>query len=94
MSPLIEDRSGKLPSVVLVPASGTFRVVLAARGTALATGAFWRVGAVVATTAAGPAATSRALGRLLGGAVMRLHARVAEHTVATGRPIGRVTANS
>ena len=25
---------------------------------------------------------------------MRLHARVAEHTVATGRPIDRVTANS
>jgi DHA1 family inner membrane transport protein len=35
--------------------------------TALATGAFWCVGAVVATTAAGPAATSRALGLLLGG---------------------------
>ncbi|MDQ1026414.1 putative MFS family arabinose efflux permease [Streptomyces umbrinus] len=48
--------------------SPSFAVVLAARVvTALATGAFWCVGAVVATTAAGPAATSRALGMLLGG---------------------------
>ncbi|MEV1082820.1 MFS transporter [Streptomyces sp. NPDC050211] len=48
--------------------SSSFAVVLAARVvTALATGAFWCIGAVVATTAAGPAATSRALGMLLGG---------------------------
>ncbi|OUD03997.1 MFS transporter [Streptomyces swartbergensis] len=48
--------------------SSSFAVVLAARVvTALATGAFWCVGAIVATTAAGPAATSRALGMLLGG---------------------------
>ncbi|WP_435857660.1 MFS transporter [Streptomyces mirabilis] len=48
--------------------SSSFALVLAARVvTALATGTFWCVGAVVATTAAGPAATSRALGTLLGG---------------------------
>jgi DHA1 family inner membrane transport protein len=48
--------------------SSSFAVVLAARVvTALATGAFWCVAAVVATTAAGPAATSRALGMLMGG---------------------------
>ncbi|MFD3838093.1 MFS transporter [Streptomyces sp. NPDC058642] len=48
--------------------SSSFTLVLAARVvTALATGTFWCVGAVVATTAAGPAATSRALGMLLGG---------------------------
>ncbi|MGY1495837.1 MFS transporter [Streptomyces sp. QTS52] len=48
--------------------SSSFALVLAARVvTALATGTFWCVGAVVATTAAGPAATSRALGMLLGG---------------------------
>jgi DHA1 family inner membrane transport protein len=35
--------------------------------TALATGAFWSVGAVVATEAAGPAASSRALGVVIGG---------------------------
>ncbi|WP_105973816.1 MFS transporter [Streptomyces geranii] len=48
--------------------SSSFALVLAARVvTALATGTFWCVGAVVATTAAGPGATSRALGMLLGG---------------------------
>ncbi|WP_405515978.1 MFS transporter [Streptomyces canus] len=48
--------------------SSSFALVLAARVvTALATGTFWCVGALVATTAAGPAATSRALGMLLGG---------------------------
>ncbi|WP_371575509.1 MFS transporter [Streptomyces sp. NBC_01314] len=53
---------------VVAALSSSFTVVLAARVvTALATGAFWCVGAVVATTAAGPAATSRALGLLLGG---------------------------
>ncbi|MER7406274.1 MFS transporter [Streptomyces sp. NPDC000070] len=53
---------------VVAALSPSFVVVLAARVvTALATGAFWCVGAVVATTAAGPAATSRALGLLLGG---------------------------
>ncbi|WP_225859069.1 MFS transporter [Streptomyces albicerus] len=40
--------------------SSSFALVLAARVvTALATGTFWCVAAVVATTAAGPAATSR-----------------------------------
>ncbi|MEU0192289.1 MFS transporter [Streptomyces afghaniensis] len=53
---------------VVAALSPSFALVLAARVvTALATGAFWCVGAVVATTAAGPAATSRALGLLLGG---------------------------
>ncbi|WP_330285566.1 MFS transporter [Streptomyces sp. NBC_00576] len=48
--------------------SSSFTLVLTARVvTALATGTFWCVGALVATTAAGPAATSRALGMLLGG---------------------------
>ncbi|MFI9167897.1 MFS transporter [Streptomyces lincolnensis] len=48
--------------------SSSFALVLAARVvTALATGTFWCVGALVATTAAGPAATSRALGMLMGG---------------------------
>ncbi|MFF7135785.1 MFS transporter [Streptomyces sp. NPDC008196] len=48
--------------------SSSFALVLAARVvTALATGTFWCVGAIVATTAAGPAATSRALSMLLGG---------------------------
>ncbi|MFG3035169.1 MFS transporter [Streptomyces sp. NPDC048253] len=48
--------------------SSSFALVLVARVvTALATGTFWCVGALVATTAAGPAATSRALGMLLGG---------------------------
>ncbi|MEU4466004.1 MFS transporter [Streptomyces sp. NPDC024017] len=48
--------------------SSSFALVLTARVvTALATGTFWCVGALVATTAAGPEATSRALGMLLGG---------------------------
>ncbi|MDQ1073716.1 MFS transporter [Streptomyces canus] len=53
---------------VVAALSPSFAVVLAARVvTALATGTFWCVAAVVATTAAGPAMTSRALGMLLGG---------------------------
>ncbi|MFI6353746.1 MFS transporter [Streptomyces sp. NPDC050743] len=48
--------------------SGSFAVVLAARVvTALATGAFWSVGAVVATTAAGPRNSARAMGLMIGG---------------------------
>ncbi|MGY0064129.1 MFS transporter [Streptomyces sp. LZ34] len=48
--------------------SGSFTVVLAARVvTALATGAFWSVGAVVATTAAGPRNAARAMGVMIGG---------------------------
>lgn len=48
--------------------SPDFAVVLVSRVvTALATGAFWCVATVVAATAAGPTATSRALGLLMGG---------------------------
>ncbi|MFG3017893.1 MFS transporter [Streptomyces sp. NPDC048254] len=53
---------------VIAALSSSFTILLAARVvTALATGAFWSVGAVVATTAAGPAASSRALGVMNGG---------------------------
>ena len=48
--------------------SDDFVVVLAARViTALAAGAFWSVAAAVATTAAGPANSSRALGVMMSG---------------------------
>ncbi|MDT7800487.1 MAG: hypothetical protein QOI78_3920, partial [Actinomycetota bacterium] len=48
--------------------SGSFAIVLAARVvTALATGAFWAVGFVVATTAAGPRDSTRAIGVMMGG---------------------------
>src|SRR3954466_4176232 len=48
--------------------SDTFAVVVAARVlTAVVTGAFWSVASVVATTAAGPAASSRALGVMMSG---------------------------
>jgi predicted MFS family arabinose efflux permease len=53
---------------VVAALSASFTVVLVARVvTALATGAFWSVGAVVATTAAGPAASARAMGVMIGG---------------------------
>ncbi|MEV6759707.1 MFS transporter [Streptomyces sp. NPDC051105] len=53
---------------VIAALSSSFTILLAARVvTALATGAFWSVGAVVATAAAGPAASSRALGVMNGG---------------------------
>ncbi|MFD7462099.1 MULTISPECIES: MFS transporter [unclassified Streptomyces] len=53
---------------VVAALSTSFTVVLVARVvTALATGAFWSVGAVVATTAAGPAAATRAIGVMIGG---------------------------
>lgn len=53
---------------VVAALSSSFAIVLTARVvTALATGAFWSVATVVAATAAGPAATSRALGMLIGG---------------------------
>lgn len=56
--------------VVVAVCSG-FAVLLAARFlTALATGAFWAVAAVVASRAAGPAASSRALGVVLGGGML------------------------
>ena len=48
---------------VVVALSSSFPVLLAARfGTAWATGAFWAVASVVATRAAGPSGSSRALG--------------------------------
>jgi DHA1 family inner membrane transport protein len=48
--------------------SDSFTIVLIARVvTALATGAFWSVAAVVATDAAGPARSSRALGIMMSG---------------------------
>ncbi|MFF7645153.1 MFS transporter [Streptomyces canus] len=53
---------------VVAALSTSFTVVLAARVvTALATGAFWSVGFVVATTAAGPARATRATGVMIGG---------------------------
>ncbi|WP_457253626.1 MFS transporter [Pedococcus sp. P5_B7] len=53
---------------VVVALSTTFAVALGARVlTALATGAFWSVAAVVATRAAGAANSSRALGAVIGG---------------------------
>ncbi|QZY52402.1 MFS transporter [Leucobacter tenebrionis] len=55
---------------VIVAVSSNFPVILAARFlTALATGAFWAVAAVVAAKAAGPAA-SKALGIVLGGGML------------------------
>src|SRR3954451_19338371 len=48
---------------IVAALSGTFALLLAARVlTAVVTGAFWSVASVVATRAAGPAASSRALG--------------------------------
>jgi predicted MFS family arabinose efflux permease len=48
---------------VVAALSASFEVMIAARAlTALVTGAFWAVGSVVATRAAGPAAAARALG--------------------------------
>ncbi|MFI1073580.1 MFS transporter [Streptomyces puniciscabiei] len=53
---------------VVAALSASFTVVLIARVvTALATGAFWSVGAVVASAAAGPAAATRAMGVMIGG---------------------------
>ncbi|MFK3668958.1 MFS transporter [Leifsonia aquatica] len=67
---------------VLAALSGAFGVVLVARViTALAAGAFWAVASAVATTAAGPANSSRALGVMMTG--------VGLATVA-GVPLGAV----
>jgi DHA1 family inner membrane transport protein len=53
---------------VVAALSGSFAIVLAARVvTALATGAFWSVGFVVATAAAGPRNSTRAVGVMMGG---------------------------
>ncbi|MFE4579430.1 MFS transporter [Streptomyces chartreusis] len=52
----------------LAALSSSFTVVVTARVvTALATGAFWAVGFVIATTAAGPASATRAVGVVMGG---------------------------
>lgn len=56
---------------VIVALTSSFGVFLAARFlTALATGSFWAIAAVVATAAAGPGASSRALGIVLGGGML------------------------
>ncbi|MEV0057482.1 MFS transporter [Saccharopolyspora shandongensis] len=53
---------------VVAALSGSFAVVTVSRVvTALATGTFWAVGAVVATTAAGPGKSARALSVMSGG---------------------------
>jgi predicted MFS family arabinose efflux permease len=53
---------------VLAALTSSFEVALIARViTAFATGTFWAVASVVATTAAGPAASSRALGVMMSG---------------------------
>ncbi|MBZ9639286.1 MFS transporter [Streptomyces sp. PSKA30] len=53
---------------VVAVLSPSFTIVLLARVvTALATGAFWAVGFVVATTAAGPHNSTRAVGVMMGG---------------------------
>src|SRR6478609_2129817 len=56
---------------ITVAVTDNFAVLLAARFlTGLATGAFWAVGSVVAAKAAGQAASSRALGLVLGGGML------------------------
>lgn len=56
---------------VIVALTGSFAIMLAARVlTAFATGAFWAVAAVVAARIVGPAASSRALGIVLGGGML------------------------
>jgi DHA1 family inner membrane transport protein len=53
---------------VVAALSSSFTVVLAARVvTAPATGAFWAVGFVIATAAAGPVRATRAVGIMMGG---------------------------
>jgi DHA1 family inner membrane transport protein len=56
--------------VVVALGSGFTLLLIARFATALATGAFWAVAAVVASRAAGPAASSRALGVVLGGGML------------------------
>lgn len=56
---------------VIVALSSNFGLILGARFlTAVATGAFWAVAAVVGEKAAGPASSSRALGIVLGGGML------------------------
>ena len=56
---------------VIAALTSSFTMLLAARFlTALATGAFWAVAAIVAAASAGPGASSRALGIVLGGGML------------------------
>ncbi len=56
---------------IIVAMTSNFAVILGARFlTAVATGAFWAVAAVVAAKAAGPARAHRALGIVLGGGML------------------------
>ena len=56
---------------IVVAVTHSFAIMLAARClTAFATGAFWAVAAVVAARIVGPAASSRALGIVLGGGML------------------------
>ncbi|MEU1301617.1 MFS transporter [Streptomyces shenzhenensis] len=56
---------------VIAALSSSFTIVFAARVlSALATGTFWAVASIVATAAAGPAASSRALGIMISGSAL------------------------
>ncbi|MFF5160674.1 MFS transporter [Streptomyces sp. NPDC000348] len=79
MATLRLPRRSTLIAALLVFAAGhvvgalstSFVLALAGRFvSALATGTFWAVGAVVATAAAGPAASSRAMGVMIGGVTL------------------------
>ena len=71
---------------VVVALGSNFTVLLVARFvTALATGAFWAVSAVVATRAAGPASGARALGIIGGGGAL---------ATVLGVPIGALVAQA
>ncbi|WP_083898589.1 MFS transporter [Nocardia vinacea] len=68
---------------VVAAVSDSFAVVASARViTALATGTFWAVGAVVATTVAGPGASARALAVMSGGLSLAVVAGVPLGTFA------------
>lgn len=79
MATLRLPRRSTLIAALLVFAAGhvigalstSFALALVGRfASALATGTFWAVGAVVATAAAGPAASSRAMGVMIGGVTL------------------------
>ncbi|MHA6739081.1 MFS transporter [Rhodococcus erythropolis] len=73
---------------VIAALSSSFEVVLGARVlTALVTGMFWAVAAVVATTAAGPESSSKALGLLMSGTGLATIVGVPLGTVA-GQLVG------
>jgi predicted MFS family arabinose efflux permease len=70
---------------VLAALSGSFALLLTARVvTAVVTGAFWSVASVVATRAAGPAASSRALGVMGSGVAL---------ATVLGVPLGTLAGN-